>query len=988
MAGDIEKLVQSSIDTQPKSESPDPQNLFYTVPHPYAGTPVAGQDPVNTLALGPFVKPSLPASKIKSSHLTGSNTAQPSNTGTTLFRTPERHLQASTTVAASEGRLTRHTHLTKPNCSGHNHEGKTQGRKLVKDIYEPIESDLESFQDLPPVPGTERAKTKHSPNLKPQPFSRINNTATEGQIQSYTIPDATEVLFEWPGSTLHPVENKTEVASDTAAQPKRPVSAGKTQLQPQRGNPGVLDLSVHRALYELTKTAKVASKKSGYRSYGLQQTGEGDIASPLESWEGRGSDSSTRIGKDQDRDPQMEQRARLSPGIVESHNEEHASEQARKVGGPERRERVKDSRAQQPPGVEFTEATMHGALTPVNKKGAGSSGKKIQAQKAAEKESKKVGKVRAAAEKNALKDSGEKKPPDQRAKENKKKRVDDQTARRTADLLAVTLAKEQKIIEETQKSESRVSPYHHLGSEDSDRSIAPRQSCSESGNLAFLVDREPEYSQVLPCVGTNLDKQVPLPSVLRGSSAISRRSVSFVEQPIENLYATCREASVKTNIVDKSQYDALLSSIDVEMNEPPVATSKELVRPANAKIKSRESSKRPDTSERKQSKLSVTKTIEHGKARAFDQLPPPKPFDSKTVIEPSESEPSSSSDTKVEPPPVDVVAGPSKRQSTSTLLSIKSDGGTPRFTSVSHEPTTKLERRIGSAARAPKLEHVIVGVRSQSESLSRSPAREVVSSASSSLESESESDSDFEKATERVPPPSLEAVPNDQQRPSTTSKEIPFVVSLEKDLVASSSPVRTNGQKPSRSPEIPLPTFRKSLTASEISSSEDEAEQQLQREARQSTKPFQTPKIAATKASGISRASVHAGGSANKLSLNGVRPAYGRFPSLSGLKSNNPNGIRDQPMARQLPGFVAPIEPVHPSLRNTIQGNGSRISDGSSSESSNESSSSDEDRVKPSRATGALGGHLDQAAQGKSTKGMHGLLKSMSDILQRKKSVD
>ena len=260
---------------------------------------------------------------------------------------------------------------------------------------------------------------------------------------------------------------------------------------------------------------------------------------------------------------------------------------------------------------------------------------------------------------------------------------------------------------------------------------------------------------------THLDPQTPLPkSALRSSPAMSpfpsKRSVSFIEEPEEGLVDKGLASSEKLNGVPTTSGSKISKSHSTSFPDPSLEDS-EIVTVSKIDTKKPRSSLNGFNNS-VQTTLDVTTSRKRGKARLFDTSK--QPTLPKEAIKPSKVP---SSEDESEPPAIDGVAGPSKLRASSRSKSSPAEPSTGKPSrsnigpsSTSHKAAKALKDRKAHPATPPvhlDVQQNNVESNFRSKSMSRSPAKEVMSddsshssssSGSGSSDDEGESEDDHE----------------------------------------------------------------------------------------------------------------------------------------------------------------------------------------------------------------------------------------------------
>ena len=263
--------------------------------------------------------------------------------------------------------------------------------------------------------------------------------------------------------------------------------------------------------------------------------------------------------------------------------------------------------------------------------------------------------------------------------------------------------------------------------------------------------------------------------------------------------------------------------------------------------------------------------------------------------------------------------------------------------------------------------HVATG---NGKSPSRSPARVVASSISSSSASETESETESESESETVE----EKVDETGRPPSSTSQEAASGTS--KDIGRSASPSASSSSE-SESDDGDLPPLKRTppqgTDKSRSASVGDEAERQLQREARESLEPSRSSQVksaAKTPLASKPLAIVNEGRSTNARNRE-APPATTRFPSLTSLRARS-SGLPPSSTQR-LSNYKTLLKgPSGPNSLGTQVNRSTKITEVSSDEDS--STSEDEGDEDDDLGTGAKSAGTG-GAQGSVGKGVAALTK-------------
>ena len=316
-----------------------------------------------------------------------------------------------------------------------------------------------------------------------------------------------------------------------------------------------------------------------------------------------------------------------------------------------------------------------------------------------------------------------------------KRRKSEEKAQKGAKRVETAVASVKEVTRKLRKSESRdqSSPQVKPGMKGKVSNRSERRSSQ--------ITRDPDSFKGENRHITYLDPQTPLPkSVLRSSPAMSspqsKRSVSFVDEPKAN------GPSNFSNLISSAPYGKDLP----DSTNEDVGSKKMLGEAASKQCDSSGN----DLKSSVQKMPSRARSKNKGKARLVD--PPQRSNVPKEVIQTSGSMASSSEDES-EPPAVDGAAGPSKGRTFSgpkTKQSHPSNAKTDRgrTSSIAHRvalPSKEEKPKLVSAQAPSIIRKDEVESGSRSKSLSRSPAKEIMSDTSRSTsgsEEESVNDDD------------------------------------------------------------------------------------------------------------------------------------------------------------------------------------------------------------------------------------------------------
>lgn len=324
--------------------------------------------------------------------------------------------------------------------------------------------------------------------------------------------------------------------------------------------------------------------------------------------------------------------------------------------------------------------------------------------------------------------------------------------------------------------------------------------------------------------------------------------------------------------------------------------------------------------------------------------------------------------------------GPSRRQSNSTTEpAVGADIAKSKSPDVLDQASSKSEN-LKVNSRGSK-----VGMQEQptarvntphSKSLSRSPARVVASSASSSSASETESETESESESENG-----EAKVDEEERPpSSTSQEAASGTS--KDIGRSANPSASSSSE-SESDDGDLPPMKRTpphgTDKSRSVSVGNEAERQLQREARESLEPSRSSQIkSAVKTPVAVRAlAIINEGSLTTTAKQEARPANTRFPSLTSLRASSSS--LPSSSNKWLPSYKMPLKGSsgQQSLGMQVKG-GKNIDEASSDDDSSTSEDEDDEEVDDLGTSDRSAG--TGSSQRRAGKGLGGLMKRTSCI--------
>ncbi|MCJ1405219.1 hypothetical protein MMC11_008446 [Xylographa trunciseda] len=473
------------------------------------------------------------------------------------------------------------------------------------------------------------------------------------------------------------------------------------------------------------------------------------------------------------------------------------------------------------------------------------------------------------------------------------------------------------------------------------------------------------------------DTATPVPSAHRPSPVVASRSVSFAEShdcvvgtngakesgksnaSAEDVSRDIRskdglpktdgkraESVVETK-VQKSRLgikDYVLAQRRAKTKETELKTI-EQPKAVQGKTKSVRAHSGKAKSETTQTELKAIR--DKGKKPIYDPPSPPKPF----VLDiAKESGPTEENWSEIDLPPLGNRAGPSKSRSTSTTVLSKmkeTKGGM-----LTNWPTTLLE--APQLVQTPSITSTSDGVKTaeqpptdyphRSESVSRSPAREVVSSDSaqsgSDSDSQSESDSESEdgmedegkegmnnivrnatplasnsasgstKAMQRITPAPapVGAESGSESETESDDGELPLMKPQLNTKSPSESDSQTDDEDHPRTRTLPS---SRDESASRSASIVDEAERQLQRENRQSMEPFRSsqmhPPPKTQRIIGTPVAAQQA--KTTNLLSSGTRLPNQRLHSLSSIMKGNSTSMVTP--GKRLPAYKPPsIKPV------------------------------------------------------------------------------
>ena len=1025
---------------QPKSESPGPEHARDTLPCLDVAPPLADCHVLESQTANQGPQSSILISDTQPSQLNLSlSSTQISNPQVAQSNTPENHIQGSMAVTASA------IEIPKPL----NPVNSTQTRTSPRDVYEIQVSDVESSQELPKLPKADRFKSLRPPRFEPVPFDHLNSPLPNERNQSLNTSDIGEPLFDWPklakqGDTVKnntglpklrgqalwahaqrqhslPPSHDTALSSEDLAKQGLDTKLGSNEnsasagpkVQPvnkeavhlEAGNdtgassefihpPPTLDI-IDKNLHKIMSLPATIAPSKDQANHGKPNA---DI---VDQGERECLNFSGGTGKSVDH-----------PHIGEVENQRKLQLKEKSKTGTER------GKAQEhPEKTNRNKLRKAQKLTVSTNAKSNDQGDSTIVQSAADR------KIFAGLEKVAKPQIGTNKDTSIRSEKS-----NDEEELEKAEVIRAKLAKINDI-----KCEVALAAKAHM-LERAQRSV--RRSSSVTGIIAEGRSEEPSLQgEGDPGASTSLEIQQALPSALRvspsnsrrtvsSSPSLSRRQVTFADPPVD--VSTKMASKARAKLDEKSDlWERSLSSPSEK--EPSRSTTFESKGPSTrskAVDRRRNSAQKVDSCSMVQSRLNVTKKVVKGKDRVLDQPSPIKRVQVENVNkDPNKSPPVIESVTSH----MDKIVGPSKHRSITSPsrdLDLKKNktllpptGESSNFTGQNNVPGSVTADVTG-------LDKAGTGSRTGSKSISRSPAREIISSDSSSYESSSESEemegttsiqkqtlpieskknalpvkglsgdlgnqgllepassSSLSDSDDKSTDQSEDEFKENERSHSTSNREvssgarekrngtplrITSVTNDEVESIRDVSPAKMTGSKTSLPTLQSLNSFQKSPSITDRSfrtSIEDEAGRQLQREARQSSKPQSVEKT--TKPEVESRQPFRSTDTLFEArQAMKSTPSFNNrpFPSLSGLKATTLRKASNQSSTKLLPDLSGSSQ-LNPGGH--LEEHGTTSSDRSSTESSSESDSTDnEDRQSSNGAT-----------QGKKATGVQSILKS------------
>ncbi|MCJ1247055.1 hypothetical protein MMC30_004266 [Trapelia coarctata] len=480
------------------------------------------------------------------------------------------------------------------------------------------------------------------------------------------------------------------------------------------------------------------------------------------------------------------------------------------------------------------------------------------------------------------------------------------------------------------------------------------------GSLAGRSDSV--SSRGTPLRGANAERTQAQVNAARSSPTVTRRSVSFDETALKTPSAAAKKPKTP---------DPLPGSTTKMSN--PVDDAKEKARIF------REESKKVNE-KRKQMQLQFKR--EKGKGVVRDSPLPPTPA-------PSEATAIHKGATLKDSRPLQSGSEPGPSRGRDAFKNPMANSTTP----VDSKSVEVSDQQMGET-KEPELSSEESGVEVEQQptapvitahgkSVSRSPARAVASSASSSSATETESETESESGSEK----GKEKVDAEGRRPSSTSQEAASGTSKDIDKSASPPASSSSSSSESESDDGDLPPIKQAsphwTDKSRSASVGDEAERQLQREARESLEPSRSSQIKSsvkTPVTSKTLATVNEGSSTTPAKQE-ARPANTRFPSLTSLRAGSSS--LPSSSTKRLPNFKMPLKgsSEQKSLGTQVNG-GTNIDEVSSDE---DSSTSDDKADEDDDGMGASGKSTGPgSSQRRAGKGLRGLMKLARELDSRR----
>ena len=369
-----------------------------------------------------------------------------------------------------------------------------------------------------------------------------------------------------------------------------------------------------------------------------------------------------------------------------------------------------------------------------------------------------------------------------------------------------------------------------------------------------VIKRPPNPGNSTVTSGTSA--QTPLRSALRQNSSISRRSVSFVEDPSDpvNLESSPSTAATGKSNVTKSKRSLVKAAEGDHKSRTSSTTGSSMSRSSEAPKQSKESSKTPAIKEKLQTKLHV-KHDKKLKGREIDPPPkPPEPAIQEDIVITSDSEKSVSTFySDEEDKPRNAKAGPSSKKKPNTVDEKAAD--TTKSTSTPNAIASKLRQSSSQNAESPSHNAVpkaVAEAPTRLNSPSRSPAQYMSkagsassntgseSGSSSECGGESDSESGSESGSSSDSEPKLPALPraeNNEDRAEPSLSKVTSSGDIEiEDVSSRQSTSSLTALRPSQLSTVG-PQGSKKLKKDDTQFLSQDADQQLLRECRKSLSP-------------------------------------------------------------------------------------------------------------------------------------------------------
>ena len=854
----------------PKSESPEQDNIVYSVPLSHPSTPrgQAGsrtEEPTTT-----FLKPSLPVAKTKTPSREISSAAlsysKEQNTFPDLYRTPEglrQEFVGNCKPIAQNGS----SDLTPAISVG---SQAFPSRKPSKSVWDVSESDEEGSRSREKVhsvkPSRQQRSTAADTPFGPRSFAELNGSSTRSPSARHNDLDNAEsrqgaITHFTNIEDLHMNRSSSKISEHSLDH----VSISKDTMA--------------RAFYPDLAEARVEDSRLSEQdniepidsiTEFLPESQSSDLRMYEETMSERDSDNTAGV-----KNPTVEHG--MDADVEMSLNDEHEKLHTHSPGlDLNTEDRVRKATNDEPEAMQNSpETVIEKSKVAKTSISAGVTKQDPSTKKIDHTPSHKKTKEAIAAERNA-------KRAYQKEKEKQER------------IWKAHELEEQQKIEAVKQNEKRCvgTPAAARFRQKSITSPIPGPIPRKSALKPSTVSRSSSISShETPSGSKNTGSQTPIPSTLQPSLSASR-SVSFAcEDPEEAKASSTLEATVKGMSKIKNSTKKLATASVNSFREdvkkglaakraPEQETehkTTQLTMPIEVKTRPVSSKTRKEKSATKQTVLTVTR--DKGKDPVYNRTSHPRPIVSQVAKEVEVGEGNS---FHVPGPYLGNQPGPSKSRSSSTIVLSKDNGR-----ALPEEPLRWKEApqmtRIASAGSISKgvecAEQLPTDDPLLGKSASRSPAREVVSSASSRSGSESDSESQNASGSESEgmdkDDGNQELKKRDVKLPSSTSANrskkasdqtpaVPGPIDTEttseseidsddgdlppiKPRSRTKSPPQPDSQTDDEDEESTRSTPRSSSlrdeTASGSASIMDEAERQLQRENRQSMEPSRSSQM-------------------------------------------------------------------------------------------------------------------------------------------------